>query len=120
MNILMVVLLGVLSTAQACRGVESQIQTYLPTLPKEAEAQPIVARVRVLRQWDEPYHRRAEVAVVEPIKGVTQGQRLTVRSETHSCAGDREIDLTRLYYIAGEVDADGLFSGVWHGHIPER
>ncbi|MBI1363937.1 MAG: hypothetical protein GC134_08115 [Proteobacteria bacterium] len=117
MRILLIVLTACLaaSTAQACMGVASETQTYLNALPPEAKEKPVVAQVKPISTQDYTVYRLTYVEVVLGIKGIKQGEKLLVRSDTNSCARDYAFPLDKLYYIAGERDEKGVFSGSWKG-----
>lgn len=109
------------NAAYACRGAESESRAFLNTLPSAAEAQPIVAQVKVLErresQTGEPYGRISTVEVVKAMKGAHVGDTLNVFSEAHSCAGDLfSVKVGEVYYIAGAEDEQGIFIGIWRGY----
>lgn len=101
-------------SAQACRGLSSETRTFLPTLPEAATSKNIVAKVKIISTVITAHgERESEVQVIEPIKGVTAGERLRVISETHSCASDHSVSEHERFFIAGALDDEQKFHGVW-------
>lgn len=114
-------LVGGTNAAYACSGPAGESRSLLNSLPATAKTQPIVAYVKVLdrreSQEGEPYGRISIVQVVKAIKGVRVGDKLSVLSEGHSCAGDLfSVKVGESYYIAGAQNDHGTFIGIWRGY----
>jgi hypothetical protein len=113
----LVALMSVSSQAFACRGPDSHSQTYLKQLPANAFSQELVALVRIesTRIDLEKRVRVSSVSVIEPIKNTTDNQSFEVISEIHSCAQDGAVQEQNIYFIAGSLDKNGIFHGIWYG-----
>jgi hypothetical protein len=121
-----VCLLALLSanTAQACRAVQLEVRTFLTALPKDAMSRDIVAKVKILtteiREDEDVPVKLSRVEVIEPLKGTSRHQMLNVLSQIHSCTRDSEVAAGETYFIAGALNASGVFEGSWHGLIPNH
>ena|SRR3990170_5263070 len=114
------------SHAWACPNFDTHTTTLLPLLPGNALEDPIIARVEVVELLKSPltektaskYTSRAKVRVIVAIKGVQQGQELTITT-----GGDGPCDqafseesLSQQGYISGQfgvLEGSPIFYGPW-------
>ena len=99
--------------AEACRSSRAETATFLSVLDEKTENQAILAEVRIRKTEKTDRFRLSEVEVIQPIKGVAEGQKLEVVSDIHSCAKDAKVQPEETYYIAGKKDHVGYFRGSW-------
>lgn len=99
--------------ALACRDIGSEVRTYLDTLPAAAKSRDFVARVELVTVTTEKSKRVAKAKVLEKIKGDPKISALTIESEFHSCNRDPELEAGQKYYVAGKIEKDGRFRGLW-------
>lgn len=113
--LLVFLLLGA-TPANACRGVESESETFLMLMPPEAMEKSIVAKVEIQETsaGNEQPGRLSKVRVLEGMQGVNAGDTITVASQMHSCASDAQVKAGEIYFIAGEMH-EGVFHGEWQG-----
>ncbi len=113
--VIIIILLSIVSSevAYACLGPQSESRTFLQALPDSAQDKDIVAKVEIIARGEGKQGPLSVVKVIEPLKGVQRGDTLQVISEGHSCAADFFVKPHEVYYIAGTIDSEGYFKGVW-------
>lgn len=118
--LLIILLLGAAGPAFACRGPDLWETTFLKELPEKAFSRDLVARVRIISKEDDDkqprYLKNFRVRVVEGIKGVEKGDILTVPIENSSCTHNYDAAVSDEYFIAGSLNENDLFEGLWKGN----
>jgi hypothetical protein len=106
------------SRAAACRGPQFHRSILLDEVPPKAETSPVVARVVVTAiEAGRRRHPPQTVGlgrVLSAIKGVQVGQVVEIEATETSCGGGLDTgDIGKEGFIAGRIDASGLFVGSW-------
>src|SRR5690606_37794551 len=92
-----------------------EVQTFLKALPEDATDRPVVARVELVFAEYKDSILDVRAKVIEPIKGTKPGDEINIRHAVHSCMRDYNVKAGDVYYIAGDINDDGLFHGLWQG-----
>jgi len=117
-------LLAIMAMAQisalACLGPMSETRTFLIDLPDDADAKNVIGKVIILEQTinDKTHETLNKVKVITALRGLKKGQTLTVAVQNHSCARDIDVKPEQTFYIAGNIDENGIFYGEWRGLLP--
>ena len=100
-------------SALACRGASQHTYTFFKELRQELLASERVGKVEILKTQGGFPGRITTVQVIEPLKGLQQGDVFLVLSYLTFCQQDHGITAGDRFYIAGEFDERGHFIGSW-------
>ncbi len=105
------------SLSFACRGPQMETRAFLDGIPKQENTRDSIAKVKILSidHNKETYETIFQVEVIEAIRGINEGTKLTIRYQDHSCMRPYDIKVGQKYYIAGETNVDNEFYGIWRG-----
>jgi hypothetical protein len=100
--------------AFACRDALSETHTFFQELPPSLSSKEAVAKIKVVSTEESKDHDRITKAkVVSAIKGLKANKTIKIFSDMSSCNRDPEIQIGKEYYVAGTIDANGIFRGIW-------
>ena len=101
--------------ASACRGAQFEHYILLNAVPPAAEDSSVIAKVEILGV--EATSRWASIArgrVLEVVKGVEEGQIISIMALQTSCGGGMDQrHVGRRGFVAGAIGESGLFRGTW-------
>ena len=101
-------------SAAACRDPLSETKTFFTGLPASLKTKNVIAKIRILSPSKNTTKEKITKAkVISAIKGIKDGMLIQIASDLSSCNRDPEIQINDEYFIAGTLDADGTFRGVW-------
>ena len=107
-------MLGLCWSAHACLGTFSETITFLDRLPEKALEKDVVAKVRIVSaQTDNQSEIKAKTKVLDGVKGCKKGATIKVEVRLTSCSREPMLKKGQTYFLAGAIDADGVFRGEW-------
>lgn len=106
------ILLG--QSAVACRDPLSETKTFFAELPPSLKSKNVIAKIKILSlPKNTTKEKITKAKVISAIKGIKDGVLIQIASDLSSCNRDPEIRIDDEYFIAGALDANGFFRGVW-------
>ena len=92
----------------------SERYTFFEKLPEKLSSKSHIAKVLILEaNIDTANHRVSKARVVDVIKGFKNQQIITIHSDISSCSRDPDVLVGQTFFIAGKLEADGVFRGDW-------